>query len=615
MGDVIQSGAKPDGVVAEIMMGAKGATAEGNTPEETQTVKDVEKMFQKAKQWKETWGKDANRFWNLWEGNHYKGKIVRTITQAVINQVWSSVETILGHVADSLPEPAATSRTPEFKDKAKIVTKWLKYLGDRNNVEQEIQHPVRSACVTGAGWFSVEWDEQADNGRGDVKIEPVDDKFMFPAPYARNIKECLYLIEAKNVPREWVVKLWPDKADAISPSPKDPSLTNVRQYSEGNKDGLSPDFALLTNTQGTDSRWSGSSSGGGAKKSDLVTFIKAYIRQDDGPMRLVCIANGVLLQDGESPYDDDDFPYVVFNVIPTLDGINGRSLIQFIEGLQELLNQAVSLLLDQQRFASDPMLVVASQNLEDGQLVDNRPGTVLPDSTEGVNGYNWLQAPGFNAAWLQIQQIVNDYMDSVLGRVDILKGERPAGVNTLGGLEIIRDEANVRMRTMIRWIRASVKRMYLLALSRLRQFAKEERIIRITGKMGKEEFVKVNPVTGVNMDGSLSQDETIPENAEFEIQFAKDVPGGKQAQIELALTLAQTPAEDGLPMVDRQYVLEVSEIEDAPEILERMAQSGQAQMNAEEALMKQQGGGAGGGPPQPPIDVADTFMSLFRGAA
>lgn len=608
----IQSGAKADGVVTDILMGM-GKTGDVNTPDEQEAVKLVGQLYQKSKQWKQTWAKDHDRFWNLWESNHYKGRVAHTLTQAVINQVWSSIETVLGHVVDALPEPIARARQPIFKEKAKLCTKWLKYEHDQNNLEQEIQHPVRESCVVGAGWLKVPWDETKYSNRGDALVLPVDGKFMFPSPYARNIPECLYIIEAKNVPRDYVVRTW-EKGEKVPPGTWDGTLNNLRSYSEANRDSQAPNVALLTTTTGSDSHWSNSTGVTGGKSSDLVTLMEAWIRQEDGDIRLIIVANGVVLQDGPSPYDDKEFPYAVVNVLPTMDTIQGRGLVQFIEGLQDILNASLSYLLDQQRFASDPMLIVKSINLEDGQLVDNSPGAVLPDSDPNGQGYNWLTAPGFNQAWVQIQEIITGYMDSVLGRVDVLKGESPAGIKTLGGLEIIRDEANIRLRSLIRWVKASLKRVDLLILSRLRQFAKDERTLRITGKLGQEEFVTVNPVTGVTPDGGLERDLTLPEEAEFDIEFGKDIPGGRQAEIELALQLAATPAEDGLPMVDRQFVLEKAILDEAPEVLERMAQMAQMQAQQQQQAAAAQAGAQGGVAGQPPAgNPMDQVMQMFTG--
>jgi hypothetical protein len=222
-----------------------------------------------------------------------------------------------------------------------------------------------------------------------------------------------------------------------------------------------------------------------------------------------------------------------------------------------------------------------------------------------------MQAPGFNAAWVQVQEICSNYMDSVLGRVDVLKGERPAGVNTLGGLEIIRDEANVRIRTLIKWVKASMKRMYLLTLSRLRQFSRDQRILRIVGKNGLEEFVTVNQTQGVNYDGSLIHDSTIPEDAEFDIEFGFEIPGGRQAEIELAIQLASTPAQDGLPMVDRQYVLEKAILSEAPEVMERMNAAVQQQQQAQAAAQPQAVGPDG----KPVVEQSpmDKVIGMFTG--
>lgn len=608
----IQSGASPDSGAMQVLFGTKAEDV--NSQDEMERVRQCQQMLQKAKQWKAIWGKDFKRWDNLWEGNHYKDRVAATLTEAVVNQIWGSIETFIGHVVDALPDPIARARRSENKKKAALITKWLKYEADTNDLEQEVQHPVRQACKRGPGWFKVSWNADKNGKRGDADVIAVDDDFMFPAPYARNMRTLLYLIEAQNVPRDYVVKNW-EKGELVQPGPTDASLSNINAALQSTRNPSASNVALISTTTGSDSRWTSSSGMGGGKKGDLVTLLECWTREHDGKMRYTVIANNVLLQDGPSPYDDEDYPYAVVNIIPTLDTINGRGLCQFIEGLQEILNEALSLLIDQQRFASDPMMIVNSENLEEGNLVENSPGGILPNVSQGSDGYKWLTAPGFNQAWIEIQKIISEYMDSVLGRVDVLKGERPVGVNTLGGLEVVRDEANVRMRNLIRWVRASMKRVYLLVLSRLRQFAKDERTIRIVGKLGKEEFANVNPVMGVGLDGGLVQDLTIPDDAEFDVEFAKESPGGRQAKQELAMTLAGLPAEDGLPMVDRQYVLETCEIEEAPEIMERLSQEAEAQEQA--AMAEQQAASGVPAQQEDPLDslVKQLMMGMGGGGA
>lgn len=580
--------------------GAPAQSSEVNSPEEEALGKRLLQMFAQARRWKSQFEADRKRWWDLWESNHHLAYPPRTLSQVVVNQVWSAVETFLGHISDIIPSPLVYARHPAYRQKALVIKKWLEYEAEVNNIESEIQHPIRSAAVTGEGWLAVEFDPSAFGGRGDVCIYPVSERSVYYSPGARNLRECLYIIEARNVPRDLVARLHPDRGPSVPIGPLIRDLSVLSAYKGKAGPGMGGISASTTDRSATTFLRPRGESGMDELAASLVSYLRCWIRQDDGSMRLTILGNGVVLQDGPSPYWDDDYPYVVFNLIPTLDGMHGRGLMQFIEGLQAVLNDTMSLIVDQQRFASDPMLIVDAANLSEGEVIENCPGAILPNNSQGGQGYWWLQGPGFNQAWLQVQEVINSYMDSVLGRVDILRGERPVGVNTLGGLEIVRDQANVRLRSMARWINASLKRMFLLALSRLQQFVKDERVLRIQGKRG-EEYVTVNEVKRVTPAGEIVRDITIPDEAEFDITFGRESLGGQQARRELAITLSQQVAEDGLPMVDRQYVLEQCDVEETPEIIARLQERAEAEAQAQAQAVAPAGpGGEGEVPPPSP---------------
>lgn len=579
--------------------GRKGAPVQGGVavsnglviPEdEQQKLKFLAQMFQQSSQYRARWDKHWPRFWNLWEGNHYYGKTVYTLTRAVINQIFSTIETFVGHVADVVMPPNVYPRREDLKQQAKQISKWLKAEWDQSGAEYEMQHVVRSSAATGVGWIELPWDWSKQGGQGGCSFVPRDERFMFMSPYARELNEALYLLDVSNVPREYVENSW-DRGKDVPPGIWFPQVMNTRVYT-----GAAPDMDGIGSFMTTDGSQAGQTPMASSEQSanrELVTLMKAWIRQQDGGMRLLIVSNGLILQDGPSPYEDDDFPYVKLNLLPTLDSPYGRSLIQFIEGLQEVIDNSLSYLLDVQRFAADPMLAVSGVNLEEGHIIENMPGAILPDKSLMAGqgqGYYWLQGPGFNQSWMQILESVIQAMDSVLGRVDVLKGERPAGVNTLGGLEIIRDEANVRVRNLIRWVRAAVKRCYILMFSRLRQFVHSERSMRVANKKGREEFITVNPIVSQTLEGKPIQEPTIPEGAEFDFDFGPEEPGGEQAKREFILGLINTMGEDGLPLVDRAWVLEKLDIEEKDAILQRLDQMKAQQAEAEAAAAQAQSG-------------------------
>lgn len=554
-------------------------------PEDKEKAKQVWKMLQAAKTFRAPRDKHWARWWNLWESNHYTGRIVQTISRAVVNQVFSSIETFVGHVVDVLMPPECFARTPQHRKNAEILAKWLQVVWDRSGAKSEIEHCVRSAAVTGVGWAEIPWDETLSEGRGEPAFEPKDERTMFVSPHARNLKEALYVLEAKNVPREYVESAW-ELGAKVPPGVWDPSLSGQRGYAPG---GLGMGYGEFTTTDGSESGYAKYGDvQGGKENAGLVTLVKAWIRQRSGKMKLLIVSNGIILNpesqehpnNEQSPYEDEDFPYVAFNLLPTLESPYGRSLVQFVEGLQEVIDTSLSQILDSQHYAADPMLIVDDINSEQGNIIENMPGAVLFNQSLNGPGYQWLQGPGFNAAWMQVLDMVTNSMDAVLGRVDVLKGERPVGINTLGGLEVIRDEANVRVRNLIRWVKASVKRSHLLIISRLRQFVKDQRTVRLLNDMGKEEYIEVNPVVGAKPDGSPIIETTIPADAEFDIEFAKEEPGGEEARKEFVFQMMGTPAEDGLPMGTRAWALEQLKIKDAQKIMEGIEQekSQQAEM-------------------------------------
>lgn len=566
MPNQIQSPMESSAGVPEWMIPGDKLAAELFDSEDATKARQVWEMLQKAKRFREHWAKHWDRYWMLWEGEQWRRQRPQSLHQAVVNEVFSTVETFVGHVAQAIPPIRAVARHYRHRESAEMATKIGLYVDEMNEVDVQYAHALRSAAVCGVGWFKCDWDETRNRSRGEVVYRPVDEKFMFVAPHARTLEEASYVIEAMNVPREFVVKTW-ERGGLVPPGVWDGSLTNIRVT--GGVDRLWDLAANFTTTDGSQTQQTFAAQQSSKSQKDLVTLIRAWIRQDDGTLRLVEVSNGIVLQDGPSPYDDEEYPYVPVHLIPTLDGIYGRSIIQFVERLQDELNQMHSYALDQQEFASNNPLVVDIANVEEGDLLTNEPGAIFINKSVNGPGFYPLTMGGTNPKWMEMQEQVRNLMDDVLGRVDVLKGEKPAGVNTLGGLEIIREEANVRLAKMSSHVKASKRALTRLVLSRVRQFLHDERVLRVTGKGGSQEYVEVNKRVGYDATGEPMRANVIPEDAEYDIDFAHASPGGRQAEIELALALAKTPAQDGMPMVDRQFVLEKA-LEDSVEVDEVM---------------------------------------------
>ena len=584
-------------------------------------------MLTKSKGWKAgTEFADADDHWDFWRSKQWKRQRAASLTMAVMNEVYPMVETFLGHLSDNIPDPVARSRREEHAREAQKVTKLLNWADDANDLKASIHGPVRSGLITGMGVWAIDWSLEGDRGRGTPVYRFVDENTYFMSPWARDIGEAEWCIEASNVPYQFVKRNW-ERGWEVPPGTMDPSFTNLP--ASGNKalDGILDSQAWTTSNNVTTIA---AAAGTKNNTNDLVTLIRVYIRQDDGTLRYIVCANGKILEDGPSPYDDEEFPYVVFNVIPDKTAYTGRSLVGVVKKLQMMLNEEVSYELDQQRFESDSPLVVKAANIREGKTITNAPGTILPDVTDG-QGYYMLTKPGANPRWGEMQERITQKIREIVGNVDVLRGEHPSGVSTLGALEILRDEANVLVNKMVKEILRSLKRKNILVLNRIRQYMKDERTVRITGGGLRDEFVTINRRVRMGPDGEWIRKDVIPENFEADMDFTPQPPGGSQAKFERNLALINTMAEDGKPLVDRQWVLE--NIEEDQERIDALYERLNTQAQAEQEAMAQQAeleagatGGVAGGVPMPPKVGGDPAgmdeqtliqkaMEIFGGAA
>ena len=108
-----------------------------------------------------------------------------------------------------------------------------------------------------------------------------------------------------------------------------------------------------------------------------------------------------------------------------------------------------------------------------------------------------------------------------------------------------------------------------------------------------QQFSVQAPINGqVPIFTSLSGEE-IDGDWDISVVGGSTMPINKNARLQQLISLSQTPAEDGLPMIDRQTILENSELPNVEEVLARFEaikqnQAQQSQANSQAMLQEQQ---------------------------
>ena len=554
-------------------------------------------LLSKGKSYKQTCGWSENEEnWDYWDTKQWKRTRAASLHMAQVNETFSTVETFTGHLQDNIPDTIVRPRRADHIPVAQLVTKLINWSDDLNDLHSAVEDPVRSALIAGTGIWRIDWDMSSDGWRGAPKYRFVDENFFFLAPFTTRQDECRWMIEARNIPIDYVRETW-ERGAEVQPGVWDGTLSSFnRTGSDSGNPGGFGDYSAFTTTQGNYTQVSKGMQS--QRNKDLVTLIEAWIKQQDGTMRYMVCCNGIILEDGPSPYDDEEFPYVIFNVIRRKNTLLGRSLVGVIKGLQDIINQMTSYMLDAQKYESDSPLVVDVANLEESQNITNAAGSMYVNVNPNGPGYQLLTKPGANPRYLDIIEQFKTHIREITGGVDILRGEHPAGVQTLGAMEIMRDEANVLVNKMVKQILTGLKRKDKLVINRLRQFMKDERTVRITTGKGDTEFVTVNEKQSMNdATGEYVVGNIIPDDFEADVDFSIEPPGGMQAKMERDLALLQAG------VIDAQFVLE--DLEFDQEQIDAITERQQAQAEAEQQAAAAQAAPGAGGVPQGPAPGYD----------
>jgi hypothetical protein len=139
---------------------------------------------------------------------------------------------------------------------------------------------------------------------------------------------------------------------------------------------------------------------------------------------------------------------------------------------------------DVTKFSGEPGLVVKYNPLAAG-------GSAKPERIEGAN---------VPASLVTVREMLVADMESMAGTQDVLKGNKPAGVEAFSAMQLLVERSQSRYGPVLEARGVSYRRWFKIALEMERQYGPEDRAMAIMGPNGyfqREEFKKAN------LDGSI----------------------------------------------------------------------------------------------------------------
>jgi hypothetical protein len=601
MSSILESSARPVDFQNQPRKLPDGSTYE-LTDEEQKIQQMVLDKYKEAKKHRRTYDKDWERWYRLYSGQQWDGPRPDWKSTPVVNFIFSTIETIVPIMTDSNPQVVVAPSLPSCAQTAEVFNDLVKRVWVNNDMDLKLPAIVRNSLKYGTGFAKVWWKEpEVPSELGDVAISVVDPRHIFPSPGAVDMNDAAWVIFAANVPIHYVEGMYPQAKGRLVGGIWDEDLTVHKTITSQTGTVSASVVGPVQSATGGDGSGSSASSSWPTQdsygrpvtdRSKLVTLCELW-HKVDGRMQLTVAANGLVLRNGESPFNHNRYPFVKFVDYDIPSNFWGMGEIQQLDRLQDFINKRRGQTQDILKICGNPPLVADANSGINPKAMTTRPGSIIYKNP-GTD-VHWLTPPQLPSALFEIQALDKQDFDGVSGIYDVTQGRKPKGIEAAAAIGELQEAAQTRLRLKVRNLEGSLRQLGQLVVDMIQQFYDEPRVVRIVGgDPSQPDFVLINQQIVDSTGKAITINDVSTGKYDIEIGVGSTMPVNKTKLYNEMKEMYQ------LQIVDAQAVLENSSLSPAQvsKILSRQAQAQQAAM-AQQGMAPPPSGGSGSGGPDP----------------
>ena len=505
--------------------------------------------------------KKWQEYMSAYEGTYFKNESRPDYkSNQVSNLVFSTIEAIRPIMTDNNPKFIAVPTSPEGQEFSTDVQMALDFEWEREKLATKLPAQLIPMLVYGTAVWFVQWNGK-EGDYGNINIKPIDPFNIFPDPLAENIDNSEYIVYATYKNANQLKQMFPNKASAI----------------EGSRINMSE---LVANRDENDSQ-----------EENQVLVLEMWCRdwttmdeniKDEQVLKypkgrvITCLPElGIILDDKKNPYKDGKFPFVLMKNYDVPFKFWGVGEVEQILSPQIYINELTNQIIDNAKSTANMQWIIdKNSGIGQGKLT-NRPGLVIRKNP-GSEVRRDTPPPMPTYVRETIDVMKADIQD-ISGVLDALKGEKQTGVVAASAILALQEASQSRIRLKIKIMESNLSELANMVYSRMQQFWKLDRWVRITDIEGNPLFREIGQ-------------RVLQNDYDLKVQAGSTMPVNKNAMMDLMIRLAQTNAEDGLPVVDRKAILEYLPVGDKKAITERFIelQAKQEQQQREQQQVEQQ---------------------------
>ena len=523
---------------------------------------------------------------NAWDNSLFENNSTPSYkTNHVSNFIYSTIESMRPILFDQNPQFEAIPMTAEAMDYSNDISAILDWEWYRTNM-QEIclansiyTFTLGTSIIMLPYVFKDESDVTIDGEVTPIKVSPFN---LYPDPLATSVEDAEYIIYANYQHVNILKRKYPKKAEFLHGSDI--------QYSE------------LVNERSEN-----------ARIDSQVLVLEVWCRdytlvdiEEDGQKikkkrypkgRVLTIAPeiGLVLEDKQNPYNTGRFPFFLFKDIDVPFQFWGEGEVKWLMSPQNEVNDLYNQVIDNAKHTANMQWVIdKNSGIPKGELT-NRPGLIVRK-----NPGTEVRRDSPPSMPMYVQQMIETLkldIEVISGVHDVTRGQTPTGVQSAAAIQTLQEAAQIRIRLKVKLHENSLGVLGKEWVERIKQFWKFNRLVpqkvdetRNLPKMELvgSEMLPNKPITGnepsYNML-NISPDKQLQHNYVIKVIGASVMELSRANMLDQMIRLMQTPAEDGMPAVPREAVLNY-----LPNANKRLIMQYFQKLKEEQMQMKQQEG-------------------------
>lgn len=508
------------------------------------------------------------RYLNAWNNSLYEDKKVPSYkTNHVSNFIYSSIESMRPVLFDQNPKFEAIPVTAEGMQYSQDITTILDWEWHKTNMQLICLSNSIYTFALGTSIIMLNY-ERSDNPNsevdGDVKPIPVSPFNLYPDPLATSVEDAEYIIYANYMHVNILKAKYPSKAEFLIGSDiKYSELVNDRDEN-----------AIVDNQVLVLEMWCRDYTTIDVEEHREDGTVDKYKKRKYPKGRVIIAAPelGLILEDKENPYNTGRFPFFLFKDIEVPFQFWGEGEVKWLLSPQKQCNDLYNQIIDNAKHTANMQWVIdKNAGIPKGELT-NRPGLIIRK-----NPGSEVRRDSPPAMPMYVQQMIdtlkND-IEVVSGIHDVTRGQTPSGIQSASAIIALQEAAQTRIRLKVTLHENALGQLGTEWVERIKQFWKFNRVVpkRIdeSNKLPNMELIgsELRPspspeVLGDNISPSdtfkminINPDNQLKHDYVIKIVGSSSMQQSKASLLDQMIRLAQTPAEDGMPMVPREAVLD-----------------------------------------------------------